>query len=357
MPAVKTDNDFFKADPPLLTGLSRELLFLSLGSLVVVIAVLLIIRRCRARKAAFSTISSSPRVPYSDEDAGEPGLPVMYQQRLHYQFPNRHCIIDKKMAGTYGDTSPHGDSLSTNQGSPLPSSVEFTSDNRDTCQGHDPPSGGSHSAGKQPEVTVPRFIMSRPLAPPPLTPPERSSSIFTLEEANRSRAAGDSELDASFFDQPNPDFTDSTAAASPDYLDSSTTASQTQNTSSTSSTSIPRRRSYTRMLPINTPSPTSSAMAAVQGGSGSTFAPSSFPSSSPSLPGPPPVEDEGSRETPQHIEIQGEIISVMDDSGAGWKRHTRIYGGGVCLACAAAAAANNGQGGSYGNNVRPEDRH
>jgi hypothetical protein len=50
--------------------------------------------------------------------------------------------------------------------------------------------------------------------------------------------------------------------------------------------------------------------------------------------------------------VQGEIISVVDDAGHGWKRHTRVYGGGVCLAC----LASGGQGGFYGDRVPLEDR-
>jgi hypothetical protein len=58
----------------------------------------------------------------------------------------------------------------------------------------------------------------------------------------------------------------------------------------------------------------------------------------------------------QEIDLQGEIISVMDDAGHGWKRHTRVYGGGACLACIAAAEQYGGQGGCYGDKVPLEDR-
>lgn len=58
----------------------------------------------------------------------------------------------------------------------------------------------------------------------------------------------------------------------------------------------------------------------------------------------------------QEIDLQGEIISVMDDAGHGWKRHTRVYGGGVCLACVAAAGRDGVQGGFYGDKVPLEDR-
>jgi hypothetical protein len=51
--------------------------------------------------------------------------------------------------------------------------------------------------------------------------------------------------------------------------------------------------------------------------------------------------------------LQGEIISVMDDAGHGWKRHTRVYGGGVCLAC---VAAGDREGGFYGDTVPLSER-
>lgn len=108
------------------------------------------------------------------------------------------------------------------------------------------------------------------------------------------------------------------------------------------------------------------------------FTSSSYPSASPLLPPPPSTMDEqfdlanimfpgagavdgGVRVVPAgHVhchdeggltDAQGEFVGVFDDSAAGWKRHTRVYGGGVCLACAAA-----GGGGFYGARVRPEDK-
>lgn len=53
---------------------------------------------------------------------------------------------------------------------------------------------------------------------------------------------------------------------------------------------------------------------------------------------------------------RGEIISVVDGAGHGWKRHTRVYGGGVCLACVAASGRDGEQGGFYGDKVPLEDR-
>lgn len=106
--------------------------------------------------------------------------------------------------------------------------------------------------------------------------------------------------------------------------------------------------------------------------------PSSYPPTSPLLPPPPPTVDYhfdlanimfpgagavdgGIRVVPAEefhdhgedgpIDARDEAVDVMDDSVAGWKRHTRVYGGGVCLACAAA-----GGGGFYGARVRPEDK-
>ncbi|ROV88970.1 hypothetical protein VMCG_10132 [Cytospora schulzeri] len=105
--------------------------------------------------------------------------------------------------------------------------------------------------------------------------------------------------------------------------------------------------------------------------------PSSYPSTSPLLPPPPPTTDYqfdlaeimfpgagavdgGIRVIPgpihnhsvgELVDVKGEVVGVFDDSAEGWKRHTRVYGGGVCLACAAA-----GGGGFYGARARPEDK-
>lgn len=60
--------------------------------------------------------------------------------------------------------------------------------------------------------------------------------------------------------------------------------------------------------------------------------------------------------------VTGEIISVLDDAtGQGWTRHTRVYGGGVCLACLAAESSGEGNDnddfvGRYGDSVPMEDR-
>lgn len=101
---------------------------------------------------------------------------------------------------------------------------------------------------------------------------------------------------------------------------------------------------------------------------------SSYPPTSPLLPPPPPTtvhdafdpsvvmfpgpaRDGGIRVVPAHnhgelVPTSTQVIDSPDHPGASWSRHTRVYGGGVCLACAAAA----GDGGFYGDSVRPEDK-
>jgi hypothetical protein len=193
------------------------------------------------------------------------------------------------------------------------------------------------------ERTATRMTMVRPPPPPPLTPPELFSAVFTLEDRRQSHPASVPELDTSFFQQPNPD-----------YMSSTTSISRHSVVGPVSpSTSIPRRRSYTKTVPIGIPS---GSPVATLDKADFLMSPSSHPSDSPLLPPPPPGHDEGEDDTEvtylSEIEVQGEIISVLDDSGAGWKRHTRVYGGGVCLACAAAG----GEGGFYGEKVRPEEK-
>jgi len=192
-----------------------------------------------------------------------------------------------------------------------------------------------------------RHLMSRPPPPPPLTPPELSGSAFPFDARRTFHASPLQfprlDLDHSFIHQPNPDYASATDATS--------TSSATPATSTT-----PRRRSYTRTVPIGIPSPQQPGVSGVPTGSNPAsdsdfvFSPSSFPSSSPHLPPPPPGHEstEGSAE----IAVQGEVISMTDSHGAGWTRHTRVYGGGVCLAC----AASGGEGGFYGATVREEDK-
>jgi len=92
-----------------------------------------------------------------------------------------------------------------------------------------------------------------------------------------------------------------------------------------------------------------------------SFSPGSYPSNSPLLPPPPPPDatDSGSVRSnhptgTRLIDVKGEIISSLNQHGTGWTRHTRVYGGGVCLACVA-SRDRDGAGGYYGATVTPEE--
>ncbi|KAF5577807.1 hypothetical protein FPCIR_11903 [Fusarium pseudocircinatum] len=177
---------------------------------------------------------------------------------------------------------------------------------------------------QSPDNLMSRHVMSRPPPAPPLTPPELSTAVFTFDD--RPRPGEDS-----FIRQPNPDYMSSTAnAVLPD---------------NSPSTSVTRRRSYNKTLPIGVP--VSQSSQGMSDAADLTFSPSSYPPASPLLPPAPP--NAGTVE----IGVQGEIIGVLDSEGAGWTRHTRVYGGGVCLACA--ASGGNHGGGFYGATVRPEE--
>lgn len=167
---------------------------------------------------------------------------------------------------------------------------------------------------------VHRNLISRPPPAPPLTPPELSSTVYTLEGRHHSQD--------DFFSQPNPDYTS---------LSTPSSGSQP----STIDTSQPRIFSYNKTIPIGIPGSQESE-------SDLAFTPSSYPPSSPILPPAPPTER-------KDIDVRGEIVTVLDDEGAGWTRHTRVYGGGVCLACAA-SGRQHGDGGFYGVNVPPEEK-
>ncbi|PNY28118.1 Uncharacterized protein TCAP_01956 [Tolypocladium capitatum] len=175
-------------------------------------------------------------------------------------------------------------------------------------------------------------FVSRPPPAPPLTPPELSTAVFTIESTPPHRQG-------SFIHQPNPDYT-SLAPSS---------FAQT----SAASPSTARRRSYNRTVPIGVPTPQHSSLPDADSAD-LTFSPSSYPPTSPLLPPPPPVTS-GADDVAQgrgEVDVQGEIVSVLDDEGAGWTRHTRVYGGGVCLACAASGGEH---GGFYGATVTPEE--
>ncbi|XXH04075.1 Transcription factor mbp1 (MBF subunit p120) [Hypoxylon texense] len=190
------------------------------------------------------------------------------------------------------------------------------------------------------EAGTPLILKSGPPPPLPLTPPTLLTDLFTFQDRRLSTAMSSmGDLDTSFFSQPNPDYT--FQSLTPTLSDSTSTA--LPHGRDDDFPSIPRRRSYTKLLPLG---PGHHADSEHDGAA--SFSPSSFPSSSPSLPL-APHESLYDRE----IDVKGEIVSVMDDAGAGWKRHTRVYGGGPCLCC---RGKPDGQGGFYGVNVPMEHR-
>lgn len=218
-------------------------------------------------------------------------------------------------------------------------------------------------------VPIPSRQFSRPPPPPPLTPP---AAFFPFENRHHPSYATSpsAESDTGFIHQHDPE-----------YSGSSPSADVPGSSSPQRATAFPHRRSYTKSVPIGVPAPSiSSSDTTASSRTASTFSPSSYPPTSPMLPPPPPGHAEEGKATTalsgygplsgrpradvggvsppqeQEIDLRGEIISVVDDAGYGWKRHTRVYGGGVCLACLAAEARNPGEGGFYGETVPLEER-
>lgn len=183
------------------------------------------------------------------------------------------------------------------------------------------------------DMGVTQHLRARPPLPLPLTPPMLATNLIYGERRLSSALSATGSLNSSFFDQPNPDYISS--------LESSPSSSQPNN-----SPIIPRTRSYTKTLPLGPPQPVSWLE---DDGRVVDFSPSSFPSTSPIL----PLAPHESFHTHESIDVKGEIISALDGSGAGWKRHTRVYGGGACLAC---MASPDREGGFYGARVRPEEK-
>ena len=200
---------------------------------------------------------------------------------------------------------------------------------------------------------------ARPPPPPPMTPPAFRPAAFSFQDRHPSYAVSIPPLlDTAFIHQPNPDYT------------GSSTSADVASSSPKSAISSPgaKRRSYNKSVPIGIPTPQSSSLSHQDSKPASprgAFSPASYPPTSPLLP-PPPPGDELAYETYEydydtaeitsgegHIDLQGEIISVTDETGQGWKRHTRVYGGGVCLACVASGGEH---GGFYGDKVPPEQR-
>ncbi|KAI4862625.1 hypothetical protein F4820DRAFT_17872 [Hypoxylon rubiginosum] len=186
------------------------------------------------------------------------------------------------------------------------------------------------------------ILKSGPPPPLPLTPPTLLTGSFTFQDRRLSTAMSSmADFDTSFFSQPNPDYT--FQSLTPTLSDSTSTALPYGHDDDYPS--IPRRRSYTKMLPLG-PGHADSEH------DGASFAPSSFPSSSTILPLAPHESFDG-----REIDVKGEIVSVTNDTGAGWMRHSRVYGGGDCLLCKASGIQGGCPGGFYGDNVPPEHRH
>ena len=185
------------------------------------------------------------------------------------------------------------------------------------------------------QAELAQHVVSRMPPAPPLTPPELSSTVFNMD-------TDPTDSVDNFMQQPNPDYMSATSGV--DMTPSSASPS----------VSAPRLRSYVRTLPVGVPTPQQSFQAEADPLS-VKFSASSYPPTSPLLPSAPPgiLEDEATAGAAGDVDLKGEIISVLDKDGAGWTRHTRVYGSGVCLACAAHGGEN---GGFYGSAVSPEER-
>ncbi|EFQ31452.1 hypothetical protein CGRA01v4_11036 [Colletotrichum graminicola] len=312
--------------------------------------VLLTVFRLVACRALSSTTSKKERAAQSHKPVLGDIDHLIRHPRLHHPFVQQDgWVMEEKKRRVSSDTEVGG---LRSAGDPDPQ-LYFSSENeKEAGEGKgkgnssDPSSRGVMFApGKPSNMDSARFMLSRPQPPPPLTPPEMSPSVFTYDERRRSFTSGVSELDASFFEQPNPDYMSSTFTGA---------STATQSTHTTRFSMTPRRRSYTKTLSIGMPIPSTSP---IFDDAEMTFSPSSYPPTSSLLPGPPPIYGEilYDEATNREILVQGEIISLLDDAGQGWKRHTRVYGGGVCLACAASGDDGH-HGGFYGENVLPEEK-
>ncbi|KAK0629495.1 hypothetical protein B0T17DRAFT_615260 [Bombardia bombarda] len=193
--------------------------------------------------------------------------------------------------------------------------------------------------------------------PPPLSP--QGGSTFLFQDRHPSYAISiPPKLETSYIHRANPS-SYFTASTSTDILSSSPR----------STTDTPRRRSSTKRVSVGIPIPnaTSASSSTETMTSGVTFSPSSYPPTSPLLPPPPPGYEvpynyqfvggpgrHGLSSAQHDMELVDAATSVTHDAaGHCWQRHTRVYGGGVCLAC---LAATEGEGGFYGDKVPLADR-
>ncbi|KAK3493662.1 hypothetical protein B0T13DRAFT_489666 [Neurospora crassa] len=203
-------------------------------------------------------------------------------------------------------------------------------------------------------VGEPRLHFTTPPPLPPLTSRILDKTAFAFQDREATPAVSiPPGLDESFIYQPSPNYIDHTSSFN---IPSSVPAE---------AAAIPRRRSYTKSVPVGIPIPSSSSslLSGTTVTSSSAFHPSSDLPPSLLFSRPPPVSQDyqfvgghmGHRVSvgnwhQDELEVDGEIIPIINDDGHGWQRHTQVYGGGVCLACL------GNEGGFYGPNVPLEDR-
>ncbi|KAI0152792.1 hypothetical protein GGR57DRAFT_158268 [Xylariaceae sp. FL1272] len=174
---------------------------------------------------------------------------------------------------------------------------------------------------------------------PAVTSPRFSTAAFSFQDRRISMAASvNGDFEASLMDH---------MSSEPNSRPSTdSTADTTAHSSTQASSPMSLRKSHPRNIErIHTgPSATSDRDDDIP-----SFSPSSFPSSNPILPLAPHVSFET-----EEMDDTGEFV-VSEDIGVDWQRHTRVYGGGVCLACLA-TGGNHDEGGFYGDNVPLEER-
>ncbi|KAH9907051.1 hypothetical protein F4778DRAFT_611584 [Xylariomycetidae sp. FL2044] len=183
-------------------------------------------------------------------------------------------------------------------------------------------------------------LKSGPPQPPPLTPPTLETGLFTFQDRRPSTAvSATGHVETSPFHHSNTDY------ASPDSLISASTAMSND----LISPATPGRKSNSKISALGSfnfiPTPTTGSD---KDRHPYTFSPSSFPSSSPILPIAPHQSLESEND------VRDETAPEIDGADAIWKRHTRVYGGGVCLACLASGEEHHG--GFYGDNVPMSER-
>ncbi|OHE97539.1 hypothetical protein CORC01_07154 [Colletotrichum orchidophilum] len=350
MPAL-THAELAIGEPRSTVGSYHHVSFSHLCTGLLILAVLVVLRLVVCG-AFLTTVSNEIKEVRGHQQYPKDRLDhLVNQQRLHHLFvQDGGWVMEEKSRGVSSNTLASG-AEPTRKISPqdvfMRGNEKDSTEDTETSSSGDVLYGDHIQRGKALGHSPTKFMVSRPPQPPPLTPLELSPSAFTYDERRRSFTSGVSELDASFFEQPNPDYMSSTSTG---------TSTATQDTQTTRSFPAPRRRSYTKTLPIGISS--QSSFPILDDDIGIVFSPSSYPPTSPLLPGPPPIHGEIRYDevTKQEILVRGEIISLLDDSGAGWKRHTRVYGGGACLACAASGDDGHQHGGFYGENVLPEEK-